>query len=74
MLYHQYHPPLIQIVRFIIFLFVFFCFAENPVCFEESYRIEVLVLLRRLERLDQDVYAEDERQEAEEVCHYVVEE
>ena len=41
--------------------------AENPVCLEESYRIEVLVLLRRLERLDQDVYQEDERQEAEEV-------
>ena len=55
------------------FVCLFFCFVENPVCFEESYRIEVLVLLRRLERLDQDVYAEDERQEAEEVCHYVVE-
>ena len=36
-------------------------------CYEEGYRIEVLVLLRRLERLDQDVYVEDERQEAEEV-------
>lgn len=40
---------------------------ENPVCYEEGYRIEVLVILRRLERLDQDVYLEDERQEAEEV-------
>jgi len=40
---------------------------QNPVCFEEGYRVEVLVLLRRLERLDQDVYLEDERQEAEEV-------
>lgn len=40
---------------------------QNPVCYEESYRIEVLVLLRRLERLDQDVYVEDERQEAEEI-------
>ena len=42
-------------------------FLENPVCYEEGYRIEVLVILRRLERLDQDVYLEDERQEAEEV-------
>lgn len=40
---------------------------ENPVCYEEGYRIEVLVILQRLERLDQDVYLEDERQEAEEV-------
>lgn len=40
---------------------------QNPVCIEEGYRIEILVLLRRLERLDQDVYAEDERQEAEEI-------
>ena len=44
--------------------------AENPVCFEEGYRVEVLVALRRLERLDQDVYIEDERQEAEEVHLY----
>ena len=40
---------------------------DNPVCNEESYRIEVLVILRRLERLDQDLYADEERKEAEEV-------
>jgi len=40
---------------------------ENPICFEDSYRIEVLVILRTLERLDQDKYGEDERQEAEEI-------
>lgn len=50
--------------------FLYFLSTENPVCFEEGYRVEVLVSLRRLERLDQDVYLEDERQEAEEVRSY----
>ena len=36
-------------------------------CLENSYRIEVLILLRKLERLDKDHINEDERQEAEEV-------
>ena len=40
---------------------------ENPVADEDDYRIEVLIALRRLERLDKDEYTEDERQEAEEV-------
>lgn len=40
---------------------------ENPVSHEDGYRIEVLVILRKLERLDQDLYVEDERQEAEEI-------
>jgi len=40
---------------------------ENPVSYEEAYRIEVLVILRRLERLDQDSYLEEERQEAEDI-------
>jgi len=34
---------------------------------EDDYRIEVLISLRRLERLDKDEYTDDERQEAEEV-------
>lgn len=34
---------------------------------EDDYRIEVLISLRRLERLDKDEYSDDERQEAEEV-------
>lgn len=40
---------------------------ENPVADEDDYRIEVLITLRRLERLDKDDYTEDERQEAEEI-------
>ena len=42
-------------------------FVENPVADEDDYRIEVLITLRRLERLDKDEYTEEERQEAEEV-------
>ena len=42
-------------------------FAECPVSDEDDYRIEVLISLRRLERLDKDEYTDDERQEAEEV-------
>ena len=42
--------------------------SENPVADDDDYRIEVLITLRRLERLDKDEYTEDERQEAEEVC------
>ena len=41
--------------------------AECPVSDEDDYRIEVLISLRRLERLDKDEYTDDERQEAEEV-------
>nr|XP_047135413.1 leucine-rich repeat-containing protein 23 [Hydra vulgaris] len=40
---------------------------DNPICYEESYRIEVLVILRRLERLDHDVYVDEERKDAEEI-------
>ena len=41
--------------------------TECPVSDEDDYRIEVLISLRRLERLDKDEYTDDERQEAEEV-------
>ncbi|XP_068699352.1 leucine-rich repeat-containing protein 23-like [Montipora capricornis] len=40
---------------------------ECPVSDEDDYRIEVLISLRRLERLDKDEYTDDERQEAEEI-------
>lgn len=40
---------------------------ECPVSDEDDYRIEVLISLRRLERLDKDEYSDDERQEAEEI-------
>ena len=43
------------------------CLTECPVSDEDDYRIEVLISLRRLERLDKDEYTDDERQEAEEV-------
>ncbi|KAJ7379685.1 Leucine-rich repeat-containing protein 23 [Desmophyllum pertusum] len=42
-------------------------FMECPVSDEDDYRIEVLISLRRLERLDKDEYTDDERQEAEEI-------
>lgn len=45
----------------------FVLLSENPVADEDDYRIEVLISLRRLERLDKDEYTEEERQEAEEV-------
>lgn len=41
--------------------------AECPMCEGEEYRVEVLVRLRRLERLDKDEFSEDERGDAEEV-------
>ena len=34
----------------------------------DDYRVEVLVALRRLERVDKDAVTEDERADAEEVC------
>ncbi|CAH1802454.1 unnamed protein product [Owenia fusiformis] len=40
--------------------------SENPVAEDEEYRLEVLIAIRKLERLDKDEYNEDERQEAEE--------
>ncbi|EDV23950.1 Leucine-rich repeat-containing protein 23 [Trichoplax sp. H2] len=41
--------------------------SESPVADENDYRIEILIALRRLERLDKEEYNEDERQEAEEI-------
>ena len=35
---------------------------------EDDYRIEVLIALRKLERLDKEDYNEDERNEAEEIA------
>jgi len=40
---------------------------ENPVSDEDDYRMEVLIALRRLERLDKEEYTDEERQEAEEI-------
>ena len=41
---------------------------DCPVSEGDDYRLEVLVALRQLERLDKDQYTEDERADAEEVC------
>ena len=49
-----------------------FSIAECPVSDEDDYRIEVLISLRRLERLDKDEYTDDERQEAEEVSDFSI--
>jgi len=42
-------------------------FKDNPCAAEDDYRLEMLIALRRLERLDKDEYNDDERQEAEEI-------
>ena len=40
---------------------------ESPVSKEEEYRIEVIMNIRNLERLDKDMFTDEERQEAQEV-------
>ncbi|XP_039257437.2 leucine-rich repeat-containing protein 23-like [Styela clava] len=40
---------------------------DNPCQEEDSYRVEVLIYLRRLERLDKDEYSGEERTEAEDI-------
>lgn len=39
----------------------------NPVFENGDYRVEVLIAVRRLERLDKDEFTDEERGEAEEV-------
>lgn len=41
--------------------------AENPCNEEENFRIEVLIVLRRLVRLDKDEYTDEDRADAEDV-------
>ncbi|KAK7093650.1 hypothetical protein V1264_007356 [Littorina saxatilis] len=41
--------------------------SENPVAEEDDYRLEVLIALRSLERLDKDEFTDEERTEAEEI-------
>ncbi|XP_067883479.1 leucine-rich repeat-containing protein 23-like [Heterodontus francisci] len=41
--------------------------TENPCTEEDSYRLETLILLRKLERLDKDTFNADDRYEADEV-------
>ena len=42
--------------------------TENPAAEEDDYRVEVLIALRKLERLDKAEYTEDERNDAEEMA------
>ncbi|XP_052819568.1 leucine-rich repeat-containing protein 23-like isoform X2 [Mya arenaria] len=42
--------------------------SENPAAEEDDYRVEVLIALRKLERLDKEEYTEDERNDAEEMA------
>ena len=41
--------------------------AENPMAEEDDYRLEVLIALRKIERLDKDEFSEEERGEAQEI-------
>lgn len=41
--------------------------SECPVAEEDDYRLEVLIALRSLERLDKDEFTDEERSEAEEI-------
>lgn len=52
---------------FTIFLCWFSFLAENPAAEEEDYRLEVLITLRKLERLDKEEYNDEEREEAEQI-------
>ena len=44
-----------------------FLLSENPLADEDDYRLEVLIALRKIERLDKDEYTEEERAEAQDV-------
>ena len=42
-----------------------FLLLENPIAEEDDYRLEVLIALRKIIRLDKDEYMEEEREEAD---------
>lgn len=53
---------------FLQFFLCWFSFlTENPAAEEEDYRLEVLITLRKLERLDKEEYNDEEREEAEQI-------
>lgn len=54
-------------ISLIIIILHFFLPSECPIGEVDDYRIEVLVKLRKLERLDKDQFTEDERGDAEDV-------
>ncbi len=53
-------------------LILSYCPSECPLCELDEYRVEVLILIRGLERLDKDEFTEDERTDAEEVRQCVI--
>ncbi len=44
-----------------------FLLKDTPLIENDDYRLECLIAVRRLERLDKDQFTEDERSEAEEI-------
>ena len=50
-----------------LFSFFFFFFSENPCSGEEGYRVEMLILLKHLKRLDKDEVTASEKEEAEDL-------
>ena len=49
-------------------MMIHLCTAGSPLSEMDEYRVEVCLVLRKLERLDKDKFTEDERADAEEVC------
>lgn len=41
--------------------------SENPISEEDDYRLEVLISIRKISRLDKDEFSEEEREEAEQI-------
>ncbi|ELU09120.1 hypothetical protein CAPTEDRAFT_183796 [Capitella teleta] len=41
--------------------------SDNPCAEEDDYRLEILISIRKIERLDKDEYTDDERQDAQEI-------
>ena len=61
--YNIVHFNLLVLTKLIL---VLLC-PGTPLSEMEEYRIEVCIVLRKLERLDKDEFTEDERADAEEV-------
>lgn len=66
----QRPPPCTLLIGILINNLKHFVYVitENPTAEEDDYRVEVLIALRKLERLDKDEYTEDERNDAEEMA------
>lgn len=56
---------MVMMLSLLLLLFPIDC----PVSEVDDYRVETLMRLRKLERLDKEAFTEDERADAEEVSH-----